>query len=153
VLNDPRFVQEGKFFGVDLISGVIRSPQCEEDFKQIVVKTLEDESVKKQTVEILRYIVSQKDSEDILALYFKTVFLRDDLLHGLTALLTRSAIQTIDSEHTREKFGQFLLKIAANEQVKGALYENYLYKPAKRIFSFGLLSGENNNNGNNSKPD
>ena len=92
VLNDPRFVQEGKFFGVDLISGVIRSPQCEEDFKQIVVKTLEDESVKKQTVEILRYIVSQKDSEDILALYFKTVFLRDDLLHGLTALLTRSAI-------------------------------------------------------------
>ena len=57
-----------------------------------MVKTLEDESVKKQTVEILRYIVSQKDSEDILALYFKTVFLRDDLLHGLTALLTRSAI-------------------------------------------------------------
>lgn len=26
VLNDPRFVQEGKVFGVDLISGVIRSP-------------------------------------------------------------------------------------------------------------------------------
>ena len=92
MLNDPRFVQEGKFFGVDLISGVIRSPQCEEEFKQIVVKTLDDESIKKQTVEILRYIVSQKDSEDILALYFKTVFLRDDLLHGLTALLTRSAI-------------------------------------------------------------
>jgi hypothetical protein len=92
VLNDPRFVQEGKLFGVDLISGVIRSPQCEEDFKSIVIKTLEDESVKKQTVEILRYIVSQKESEDILAMYFKTVFLRDDLLHGLTALLTRSAL-------------------------------------------------------------
>lgn len=47
VLNDPRFVQEGKLFGVDLISGVIRSPQCEEDFKRIVIKTLEDDSIKK----------------------------------------------------------------------------------------------------------
>jgi hypothetical protein len=80
-------------------------------------------------------------------MYFKTVFLRDDLLDGLTALLTRSAILTLDNDHTRDKFGKFLLKIAANENVKGALYDNYLYKPAKRIFSFGLLSGENNNNG------
>jgi hypothetical protein len=149
VLNDSRFVEEGKMFGVDLISGVIRSPICEEDFKNIVIKTLEDESVKKQTVEILRYIVSQKDSEDILALYFKTVFLRDDLLHGLTALLTRSALLTLDSDHTRDKFGQFLLRIASNEQVKGALFDNYLYKPARRFFSFGILRGEGNGNNSN----
>lgn len=28
VLNDPRFVMEGRMFGVDLISGIIRTPQC-----------------------------------------------------------------------------------------------------------------------------
>lgn len=57
VLKDPRFVQEGKTFGIDLISNVIRSSQCEEDFKNIVIKSLEDEAIKKQTVEILKYIV------------------------------------------------------------------------------------------------
>jgi len=40
VLQDPRFVEEGKVFGVDLISSVVRSPQCEEDFKQLVMRTL-----------------------------------------------------------------------------------------------------------------
>jgi len=98
VLNDPRFISEGKVFGIDLISGIIRSPQCEEDFKKIVIKTLEDEAVKRETVEIFRYIVSQKEAEDLLSHYFKTVFLRDDLLDGLTKLLTRSAGLTIESE-------------------------------------------------------
>jgi hypothetical protein len=40
VLKDPRFVQEGHIFGVDLISGIIRSSRCQEDFKQLVIKTL-----------------------------------------------------------------------------------------------------------------
>jgi len=38
-----------------------------------------------------------------------------------------------------------VLKLAANEQVKSSLYETYLYKPAKRIFSFGLINGGSNN--------
>jgi hypothetical protein len=40
VLQDPRFVEEGKVFGVDLISSVVRAPRCEEDFKQLVMRTL-----------------------------------------------------------------------------------------------------------------
>lgn len=40
VLNDPRFVEEGRLFGVDLIVNVIRTPQVVEDFKQLVMVTL-----------------------------------------------------------------------------------------------------------------
>ena len=35
-------------------------------------------------MQLLKYIVSQKEAEDILALYLKTVFVRDDVLEGVT---------------------------------------------------------------------
>jgi hypothetical protein len=47
-------------------------------------------------VEILRYIVGKTESEDILALYFKTVFLRDDMAKGVSKLLTKAAVEALD---------------------------------------------------------
>lgn len=47
-------------------------------------------------MEILRYIVGRTESEDILALYFKTVFLRDDMARGVTNLLTKAAVETLE---------------------------------------------------------
>ena len=92
-------------------------------------------------MELLRYIFRRKEAEDIMAMYFKQVFIRDDMLQGVTGLLTKAAVKTLESPTSREKFGVFALKVAGNEKVKAELYDNYIYRPAKRIFSFGLLSG------------
>ena len=151
VLKDDRFINEGKVFGVDLITSVIRTPQCQEDFKLLVINTLQREEVRIETVELLRYIIGRAEAEDIMAMYFKTIFLRDDLLGGVTNLLTKAAIETLDNPTTRDKFGNFALKIAGNDKVKNELYDNYIYKPAKRIFSLGLLSGNDDNNGKDIK--
>lgn len=79
---------------------------------------LEEESIKNETVQLLRYIVSQKESEDILALYFKTVFTRNDLRESLSKLLTLSAVEALDRDLTKDKFGQFVVKVASNEKVR-----------------------------------
>ena len=97
-LNDPRFVNECRIFGINLISSIIRTPQCHEDFKQLVMKTLQHDDVRIETVELLRYIVGRGESEDILALYMKTVFLREDMLKGVTGLLTRAAVETMENQ-------------------------------------------------------
>ncbi len=81
-----------------------------------------------------------------MALYLKTVLIRDDVLQSVTSTLTKAGLATLDSERTKDKFGQFVLKIAASENVKSTLYQHYLVKPAKRIFSFGLLNDNGNNN-------
>ena len=140
VLSDPRFVEEGRLFGVDLIVNVVKTPQVVEEFKQLVMSTLQSEQVRKETVELLRYIASRSEAEDILALYFKTIFLREDMLKGVTQLLTKAAIETLESPVTRQKAGQLALHIATNDKVKGELWNSYLYKPVKRIFSLGLYS-------------
>ena len=141
VLQDPRFIAEGKVFGVDLISSVVRAPQCQEDFKQLVIRTLQNESVRLETIELLRYLIGRKEAEDIMAVYFKQVFVRDDMLHGVSRLLTKAAVKTLESPTTRDKFGSFALKVAGDEKVKSELYNNFLFRPAKRIFTFGLYSG------------
>ena len=106
------------------------------------MKTLETEEVRYETVKLLRYIVGKKESEEILADYFKNIFLRDDMLSGVTKLLTKAAVETLDSTQTREKFGKFAVTVAGDNNVKNALYNQYLYKPAKRIFSFGMYGND-----------
>ncbi len=66
------------------------------------------------------------------------------MLRGVQALLTKAGLKTIESEVTRDQFGKFILKIASNDRVKSQLYESYLFKPAKRIFSLGLYNDDNN---------
>ncbi len=87
-------------------------------------------------------MIGRKEAEDIMAVYFKQVFLREDMLHGVSVLLTKGAVKTLESPTTRDKFGNFALKVAGDEKVKSELYNNYLFRPAKRIFTFGLYSGE-----------
>jgi hypothetical protein len=66
----------------------------------------------------MKYIVGQKESEDALSLYFKTVFLRPDLLESLTKLLTLSAVEALDRDLTKDKAGQFIVKVASNPKVR-----------------------------------
>ena len=79
-----------------------------------------------------------------MALYFKTVFLREDMLKDVTQLLTKGAVTALDHQTAKDRFGTFLIKVANNPELKGKLYSHFLYKPAKRFFSFGLLADDNN---------
>ena len=40
----------------------------------MIVKTLADSRVQAETLEVLKYITSQQESEDVLALYMSNVF-------------------------------------------------------------------------------
>jgi hypothetical protein len=63
----------------------------------------------------------------------------------VTNTLTKAGLAILDSERMKDKFGTFILKVASNENVKSTLYQHYLVKPAKRIFSFGLINGDDDN--------
>ena len=50
VLNDPRFINASQIFGTDLITWVIQQDPAQEEFKKLIIKTLQDETVKNETV-------------------------------------------------------------------------------------------------------
>ena len=109
VFKDPRFIHEGKVFGVELIEWVLRQPSIEQDFKTLVLRVLDSKEVKDETVNVLDYIVSQKKSEDMLARYLNATFLRPDILDNLTVLLTASVCNTIADERTQKLIENFAL--------------------------------------------
>ena len=41
-----------------------------------MIKTFKDEQVKKETLNILKYLTESKDTEEMLAVYLKNAFLR-----------------------------------------------------------------------------
>jgi uncharacterized Fe-S cluster-containing MiaB family protein len=68
-----------------------------------VIATLDDKEVKDETVRVLEYILKQKDSEEMLAMYLNSVFLRPDVLEKLTKLFTDAACLTLDDVATKDK--------------------------------------------------
>lgn len=66
VLQDPTFIQGSHIYGTDLIAYVIQQPEAQEQFKQLILRTLKNESVRKETVNVLGYIAAQKESEEII---------------------------------------------------------------------------------------
>lgn len=61
-----------------------------------MIKTLQDKQVKEETIKILEYLTDSKDTEEILAVYLKNAFLRQDVLDNLTELLIGGAKQAIE---------------------------------------------------------
>lgn len=102
-------MKEAQIFGTDLIAYVLAQEQITTDFKKLILKTLDDKAVKDETIHLLEYILKQKQSEEILAKYLNTVFLRPDVLENLTTLLTASASYAISDEDTKEMFQNFVL--------------------------------------------
>ena len=78
------------------------------------MKTLADNRVQAETIEVLKYITSQQESEDVLALYMANVFQRKDVLDNLTQLLINGAVNAVENDRTQDTFVNFLLRVVEN---------------------------------------
>lgn len=67
---------------------------------------------------MLDYIVKQPKSEQIMAAYMNVIFLRPDILKGLTELLTESCIKTTEDKDLRDRASVFALELVKNKQIK-----------------------------------
>ena len=86
---------------------------------------------------MLKYITEQAESEEVLATYLKTVFLRKDVLDNLTQLLINGAVTAVENEKTHDTFVSFLLGVVQNSQVRDGVLESLLYSPVRSFFTFG----------------
>ena len=50
VLRDTRFLEQSNIFGTDLIAHVIAQQKAQEALKLLVIKTLQDDQVKQETI-------------------------------------------------------------------------------------------------------
>jgi hypothetical protein len=76
-------------------------------------------------------------SEQILANFMSTVFLRTDVLDSLTILLTQAGVKTVEERETQEVFVDFLLKVIKSKKLKEGVLENVVYAPMRSFFTFG----------------
>lgn len=142
VLQDKRFLDQCQVSGVDLIAFVLQQKRIENDFKDLVVKALDNVEVKEETVKLLEHIMKQEKTHDIFASYLNLVFLRPDVLQHLTTLLVASTCQALGDEATKNMFQNFVLQVVENKHIKEGLFENYVYSPVRSFFSFGYQQAE-----------
>lgn len=102
-----------------------------------MLKTLDDEDVKEETIRVLAYIASQKSSEEIMAKFLNTVFLRKDVMDHLTKLLIESCAYTLNDPKLQKQTETFMLKLIQNKTIREGIFDNYVYSPIKNVVTFG----------------
>mmetsp|Transcript_18438 Transcript_18438/g.31540 ORF Transcript_18438/g.31540 Transcript_18438/m.31540 type:complete len:155 (+) Transcript_18438:862-1326(+) len=91
---------------------------------------------------MLKYILEKQESEDLLAKYLNSVFLRRDVLDNLTDLFKKAGVNAVKDKETRQTAQDFIMHVVKNRSIKEGLLENYLYSPIKSFISFGFQEAE-----------
>lgn len=60
-----------------------------------MLNCFQDQRVKQESVNILKYLVDQPASKDMMADYFKDIFLRQDMKDAMSVLFTEAALTTL----------------------------------------------------------
>ena len=84
VLSDNRFIEGSNIYGTELIEHVLQQPVTREQCKQLVIRTLQHESVRQEVVNVLNYIAVNQQTEDIVAQILRDTMLREDIRTNLT---------------------------------------------------------------------
>jgi hypothetical protein len=105
------------------------------------VKTLGDQEVRDQTIEVFRYLVSNKEAEQIVATLMNKVFLRQDCLDNLTELLVKSASSALNNQRFHDMFVDFFSRLVHSPKLKQGVMQNFVYSPTVSLFTFGFSDG------------
>lgn len=144
VLRDPRFIHESKLFGKDLISDVVQTPECKQEFKVLVLTCFQDQRVKRESVNILKYLVESQESKELMADYFKDIFTREDMKTAISELLTKAAFTTLKMPINQQRFGEFVLHVIGDMEVQEGIYKSLMRPLKSRVYStltLGLYDG------------
>jgi hypothetical protein len=118
LLKDEKIIQATKVYGVGLFNQLLREKEVQEEVKKIFVDILKSEEVKFEGIGILKYIIEKEESKDIMSQYFKVIFLRSDIIKALASVITDSAIHTMNMDLTKKKFGEFLIDVWSDPNLR-----------------------------------
>lgn len=118
ILNDKRIIEESKNFGNDILTNIIQDKEITGNVKNLLLDVIKAPQIKAETVGILDYIIDQDESKDIIAQYFKVVFLREDIIKSLSSLVSEAVIYSLNSAVTKKKFTEFVTDIWSDPHLR-----------------------------------
>jgi hypothetical protein len=116
-LKDPRFINESRDLVTNLVSHIVLQEQSQAVLKELVVETLSEDEFKAESIEVLKWLTKQKESDEIMAVFLKKVILRKDVLDNVSIMMTNSVINALEKEEVAKVFQEFLGKVVYSNKI------------------------------------
>jgi hypothetical protein len=127
-------------YGVSLFKDLISEGELQTECKKLFVDILKTDEIKREGVDALKYIIEKEESKDIMAQYFKVIFLRSDIIKALSSLITDAGVYTMDQPTTKKKFADFLTDVWSDPNLRWIVI--------KKTFNFWQTAAETENKEN-----
>lgn len=136
VLNDKRFIYHSTLWATDLLTKVVLEDSVIKSTQILTEKLLKQDQIVEGTVQLVKYVTQRQEAMDIVSEYYKKVFKRVDVKESVKELLAEGAYQGLADPKTVKKFSHFIVRVVNDEQVKDAVFDTYVYKPVRNVFSY-----------------
>lgn len=137
VLQSAQFTGKINQFSLDLLLSILNNPAFQQDLQIALLGTLKNEELRAESLKILRYVVAQQESKDLIADLFREVFVREDMIASVKNILAVSGFRALTMKVTEDKFVSFLVRAANSPEIKKQIYALVL-APFRQFISFGI---------------
>ena len=127
-------------YGVSLFKDLISEDELQTECKKLFVDILKTDEIKREGVNVLKYIIEKEESKDIMAQYFKVIFLRSDIIKALSSVILDAAVYTMDQPGTKKKFSEFVTDVWSDPNLRWIII--------KKTFNFWQTAAETENKDN-----
>jgi hypothetical protein len=144
LLEDPKVMDSTKAYGVSLFNQLLQEEELKFEVKKLFVDILASDEIKQEGVQLLKYIIQKEESKDIMAQYFKVIFLRSDIIKSLSNVISDSGIYTMNTPATKKKFAEFVIDVWSDPNLRWYVIKKSLnfWQPAQTTVKNDGLQGD-----------
>lgn len=118
ILCDEVILKDATSFGATLLTDIIKEEELKTEIKKLLLKIVQGPELKNEAIELVNFITYEKMTEDILARYFKDIFVREDIIQALTCIVSDSIVHTLNSGATKKKFAEFITDVWSDPSLR-----------------------------------
>lgn len=128
LLSDNEFKQKGEEFGVNLVGAILEDQKVRLEIKRLFIRVISTDEFKNESIKLLGYATDKNETKDLVAQFFKVIFVREDIFKSLERLFADSFTHVVSSENTKQEFSEFLSEVWSDQNLR--------WRVLRRTFDF-----------------
>lgn len=147
VLENKTILDETSLYAVSLLNNILSDNDFKTEIRNLIIEIIKSDEVKEETVNVLRFFVEKKDSQDIVSQFFKLIFLREDIMKALASVISDSAVYSMADAATKKKFAEFITDVWSDPNLRWFVLKKSLnfWEPATISITTNLPEDTKNN--------
>lgn len=117
-LGNQRIINDTKNFVSEVGINIVQHPPLIMGISSVLTDIISSHAIKEQGLAVLKHLVESPRTKQILSDDFKLLFVREDIIRTMSALMATAIVQSISSNAVQNKVKEFIVDIWSDQNLR-----------------------------------